>query len=225
MENKNKLKAVLFDLDGVIVDTARYHYQAWKQLADEEIIYFDEMINERLKGVSRMTSLEILLERSQVTYTEKQKEEMCTSKNNRYLQMIETLKPEDVLDGVLDFLKELKGNHIKTAICSASKSAKYIVNKLELNPFFDRIVDGNDVTKPKPDPEVFEIGYTKLGCSPQESIVFEDAVAGIEAAKSLGVKTVGIGEVQILFNADILFPSMKEVDLKYILEKLDFIKR
>lgn len=225
MENKNRLKAVLFDLDGVIVDTARYHYQAWKQLADKEDIYFDEIINERLKGVSRMASLEILLEKSNVIYTQEQKEEMCTAKNNHYLQMIETLKPEDILDGVAEFLKELKINGIKTAICSASKSAKYIISKLELNSFFDWIVDGNDVTKPKPDPEVFEIGYTKLGCSNQESIVFEDAFAGIEAAKVLGIKTIGIGESKILSNADILFPSMKEVDLKYILEKLDFVKR
>jgi len=225
MKYKNRLKAVLFDLDGVVVDTARYHYKAWKQLADEEAIYFDESINERLKGVSRMASLEILLERSKVAFTQEQKEQMCTIKNNYYLQMIETLKPEDVLGGVEEFLKELTMNGIKTAICSASKSAKYIISKLGLNSFFNCIIDGNDVTKPKPNPEVFEIGYTKLGCSAQESIVFEDAAAGIEAAKSLGIKTVGIGQVQILFDADILFPSMQEVNLKDIIEKLDFVKR
>ncbi|MDF2613524.1 MAG: putative phosphatase/phosphohexomutase [Clostridia bacterium] len=224
MEEKNRLKAVLFDLDGVIVDTARYHYKAWKWLADRENIYFDEIINERLKGVSRMASLEILLEKGDKLYTQQEKEIMCTLKNNYYLEMIETLTPEDVLEGVVDFLKELKSNGIQTAVCSASKSAKYIIDRLELNAYFDWIVDGNDVKRPKPDPEVFEIGYTKLGCRSQESIVVEDAFAGIEAAKVLGIKTVGIGDIKNLSNADLLFKNIKETSLQNIIEKLDFFQ-
>jgi beta-phosphoglucomutase len=225
MEEKNILKAVLFDLDGVIVDTAKYHYKAWKWLADRENIYFDEIINERLKGVSRMVSLEILLEKSYKPYTQQEKESMCTLKNNQYLKMIEVLTPEDILEGVVDFLKELKSNGIKTAVCSASKSAKYIVDRLQLNAYFDWIVDGNDVTRPKPDPEVFEIGYTKLGCRSQESIVVEDAFAGIEAAQILGIKTVGIGDIKNLSNADLLFKNIKEINLNNILERLDFFRR
>lgn len=208
---KNKITAMLFDLDGVIVDTAKYHYLAWKKLADSLGIYFDEVINERLKGVSRMASLDIILEKSTVQYSDKEKEELATRKNNWYTEMITTLTPEDTLPGVVDFLKNLKENKYSTAICSASKSAAYIIEKLQLVEYFDEIVGGNDVTRPKPDPEVFEIAAKRLGAEPWQCIVYEDAYAGVDAAKKAGMHTLGLGNPQILTNADLVFPDIKGI--------------
>lgn len=218
----HKLKGILFDLDGVLVDTATYHYRAWKALANECGIYFDETINERLKGVSRMASLEIILEKSKILYTQSEKEELCIKKNNQYIKMIETLTQRDVLPGVIPFLYDIKQKEIKCAVCSASKSAKSIIAKLGLEDLLDSIIDGNDVIRPKPDPEVFEQGYTKLGIKSTECVVFEDAFAGIEAAKHLGIKTVGIGEKQRLYNADYIIRNMEAITVDEIIEKFNF---
>lgn len=211
---KSELKAVLFDLDGVIVDTAKYHYLAWKKLADNEGIYFDEEINERLKGVSRMASLEIVLERAKKVYTRKEKEQMTEIKNSWYLEMINLLKPEEVLPGVVNFLETLKTNGIKSAICSASKSAGFIIAKLGLTEYFDTIVGGADVSKSKPDPEVFLLAAERLGVKPDECVVFEDAFAGIEGARRGGMKALGLGNPNILTNADVVYKDMEALSLK-----------
>lgn len=205
------IKAALFDLDGVIVDTAKYHYMAWKWLADVNDIYFDIEINERLKGVSRMSSLEIILEKSNKSYTQEEKEKMCETKNNWYLEMVETITPKDVLAGVTALLKEIRAENMKTAICSASKSAALIIEKLELKEYFDEILGGADVKKPKPDPEIFVLASERFGFETTECIVFEDAYAGIEAAKKAGMFTVGIGNKEILTNADIVYEGMDKV--------------
>jgi len=215
-----ELKAVLFDLDGVIVDTAKFHYLAWKKLADQNGIYFDEDINERLKGVSRLASLNIILEKSDKEYTDFEKEQMAEIKNNWYLEMIEQLKENDVLPGVIDFLESLKNAGIKTSICSASKSAQFIIEKLNLLDYFDTIVGGGDVKNSKPDPEVFLIASERLAISPSCCLVFEDAYAGIEAGKAAGMKTLGIGDKNLLINADVVYKDMTEVSLENIRESL-----
>ncbi|HEX3045668.1 MAG TPA: beta-phosphoglucomutase [Bacillota bacterium] len=210
---KTQLGAVLFDLDGVIVNTAKYHYLAWKKLADQEEIYFDEAINERLKGVSRMASLEIILERSQKSYSSAQKEAFAETKNNWYLDMIQQLTPTEILPGVIEFLSSLLRDSIKSAVCSASKSAAFIIEKLELTKYFNTIVGGKDVKNSKPDPEVFLVGSERLEIPPAECLVIEDAAAGIEAAKRAGMKSLGIGSRVILANADMVYHDMTEFTL------------
>lgn len=215
---RTQLKAILFDLDGVIVDTAKYHYLAWKKLADREGIYFDKKINERLKGVSRMASLEIILERSRRVYSEEEKHRMTEIKNNWYSEMIEQLKPDEILPGVIDFLNSLKTNGIKCAICSASKSAAFIIDKLGITKYFDTIVGGHDITKSKPDPEVFLVAAKRLKTIPGDCVVFEDAYAGIEGAKRAGMKALGLGDPDILTNADVVYKDMTEITLEKVLE-------
>lgn len=215
-----ELKGILFDLDGVIVNTAKYHYLAWKRLADWLGIYFNEDINERLKGVSRMKSLDIILEKSDRSYTTKEKEKFCTLKNKWYVEMISKLTPLNILPGVIEVLTELKQYNIKTAICSASKNTTNIIRSLQIKGYFDVIVDGNHVRKPKPDPEVFLLGYEKLGIKSEECVVVEDAFAGIEAAKSIGIKTIGIGSKETLYNADIIYADMTYFTLESLANKL-----
>ena len=202
------LKAVLFDLDGVIVDTAKYHYIAWKQLADKLGIYFDEEINERLKGVSRMASLEIILERSRQKFSDEEKEVLATAKNNRYVAMVENITPAEILPGVMAFLQELKEAGVKSAVCSASKSAGMIIDLLELNGYFDAVLGGADVSRPKPDPEIFTLARDRFGLSSADCLVVEDAFAGIEAAKNAGMKALGIGDKTILTNAVVVYRDM-----------------
>ncbi len=207
------LKAVLFDLDGVIVDTAKYHYIAWKGLADRLGIFFDEAINERLKGVSRMASLDIILERSEKAYSADEKEALATEKNDAYVVMVKKITPAEILPGVVNFLQELREAGIKSSVCSASKSAGMIIDLLDLNPFFDEVLGGSDITRPKPDPEIFEMARDRLGLISSECLVVEDAFAGIVAAKRAGMKALGMGEESILTNADIVFHDMTYFNL------------
>jgi beta-phosphoglucomutase len=197
-------KACIFDLDGVIVDTARYHYLAWKRLAGELGFDFSPEHNEQLKGVSRLKSLEILLGIGRKRLTSREKEAAADKKNNWYVEYISQLTPKDMLPGVTRFLKELKGEKIKIAIGSASRNAGLILQRLQLEEMFDAVIDGNKVTKAKPDPEIFLAAARELGVKPQEAIVFEDAMAGIEAAHNGGIVCVGVGDPDILEQADII---------------------
>lgn len=208
------LKAVLFDLDGVIVDTAKYHFLAWKALAERLGIYFDERINERLKGVSRMASLEIILERSEQKFTGEEKAALATEKNGDYLAQVRKLSPTEILPGVMDFMKELRQAGIKTAVCSASKSASLIVDLLGLSDWFDAVLGGADVTRSKPDPEIFELARDRLGVTSAECLVVEDAYAGIEAAKAAGMKALGLGDQAVLAKADVVYRDMTCFTLK-----------
>ena len=207
------LKAVLFDLDGVIVDTARFHYIAWKALADRLDIYFDEEINERLKGVSRMASLDIILERSETDYSDEEKVAMATEKNEHYVAMVKKLTPEEILPGVIDFLTELQAEGVRSAVCSASISAGMIIDLLDLNRYFDAVLGGADVSRPKPDPEIFELARDRFGLTSGECLVVEDAYAGIEAARVAGMKALGIGDEAILTNADVVYRDMTYFNL------------
>lgn len=186
------IKAVIFDLDGVIVSTDDCHYEAWKKLADEEGIYFDRKINDRLRGVSRMASLEIVLERSEKAYTEEEKAELAERKNNYYREFIKKLTPNDILPGVMDNLEELKKNGIKIAIGSSSKNTPIILKQIGLDGYFDAVSDGNNISKSKPDPEVFLKAAEMLKIPPENCLVVEDADAGIEAGKKGGMKTLSV---------------------------------
>lgn len=207
------IKACLFDLDGVLVDTARFHYIAWKKLADRLGFTFTESDNERLKGISRMSSLEILLEIGNIKLSDEQKNFYANEKNETYLGYIRQMTPEDVLPGVMKFLKELKKNNILTGVGSASKNASLILERTNLGSLFDVIVDGNLVANAKPDPEVFVKGAQMLGVENRSCIVFEDAVAGIQAARNAGMKCVGIGSPQILQDADLVIPGFEKLEL------------
>lgn len=168
-----QLQLAIFDLDGVICDTAKYHYLAWKRLAQELGFDFTEKDNERLKGVSRMRSLEILLEVGGLEKTEEEKAKLAEKKNTWYVEYILQMDSSELLPGVLDFLEELKENEVKLALGSASKNARTILQRLGITPLFDAIVDGNLVTKAKPDPEVFTLGAELLGIPPENAVVFE----------------------------------------------------
>jgi len=202
------IKACLFDLDGVLVDTARFHFLVWKQLADKLDFDFTETDNERLKGVSRMDSLEILLEIGNISATEEEKLNFAEEKNRIYLDFIRQMTPNDVLPGSREFLNELKSHGVFTGLGSASKNARLILEKTNLLSLFDAVVDGNLIRHAKPNPEVFALGAQMLRVESTECVVFEDAVAGIQAAHNAGMKCIGIGSAEILIEADLIFPGL-----------------
>lgn len=189
-----RLKAVIFDLDGVIVSTDEYHYQAWKSISDKENIDFDKNINNRLRGVSRTESLEIILEKANKEYTQEEKEELLEEKNNVYKELLKNLSASEILEGVNEVIDYLKANNIKIAIGSSSKNTSLILEKIGLISTFDEIADGTMIKKSKPDPEVFLLAAKKLGVSEEECLVVEDAEAGVEAALNGNMKVVAVGD-------------------------------
>lgn len=199
------IKAVIFDLDGVIVSTDDLHYKAWKHMADLEKIDFDKKINHRLRGVSRMESLNIILEKATKKYSDQEKEELASIKNNYYVELLNELTPKDILPNVNEVLRILKDKGIKIAIGSSSKNAKNILNHIKLNDMFDVIADGHDIKHSKPAPDVFLIAAKRLGVDPKDCIVVEDAVAGIEAAKRADMIAVAVSDAKKSDLADYKF--------------------
>lgn len=214
------VQACLFDLDGVIVDTAKYHYLAWRQLANQ--LGFDLTLeqNELLKGISRMESLDIVLGIGGVQLGEEEKSKLAAEKNVRYLELCKQITPDDALPGVRGFLDELRADSIKVGLGSASKNARTILTNLDMLNYFDTIVDGNRVTKGKPDPQVFLMGAEDLSVAPEHCIVFEDAVAGIQSGNAAGMVTIGIGEQSVLNEADIVIKGFAGVSVDDLFEKL-----
>lgn len=207
------IKGCIFDLDGVIVDTAKYHYLAWKRLANELGFEFTEEDNERLKGVSRMKSLEILLEIGNKKFDEETKLKLAEKKNSWYVEYITKMDESEILDGVKTFLTELREKGIKISLGSVSKNAMTILKNINLMPYFDAVIDGTKVTNAKPDPEVFLKAAEELGLRPEECCVFEDAVAGIEAARRANMKVIGVGSPEILGSADRVIATFKGVKI------------
>lgn len=206
------MKAFIFDLDGVIVFTDKFHYQAWKKIADEMGIYFDEEINNRLRGVSRMDSLEIILERYEGEHlSQKEKEDLAEKKNGWYRELLHTMTPEDVSSEVRNTLKELQNRGYLLAVGSSSKNAKFILAKVDLLDAFDAISDGTNITRSKPDPEVFLKAAEYLGVAPEECYVVEDAEAGIDAAKAGGMKAIGIGDAGTYDKTDVPISKFKDL--------------
>lgn len=204
-------KAFLFDLDGVIVDTAKFHYLAWHNLAKEMNFNFTEEQNELFKGVSRVRSLEILLDLAQYKATQEQKERWLIQKNEEYLKYIDQMDDREILPDVVRVLDFLHQQNQGIALGSASKNARPILKKLNLLPKFQAIVDGNDVTAPKPDPEVFTKGAEALKSEHKNCIVFEDSIAGVQAANSAGMTSIGIGDKAVLHEADYVFKDFTEI--------------
>lgn len=204
-------KAFIFDLDGVIVDTAKYHFLAWKELAESLGFHFTEQQNELLKGVSRVRSLEILLDIGKVELSQAEKDKYLHEKNEQYLSYIEKMDTREILPGIPEFLTFLKTEKIPFALGSASKNARLILENLKLLGDFDAIVDGNDVSTAKPNPEVFLIAAERLGKEPKDCIVIEDAAAGIQAANAAGMTSIAIGDPQVLKGADYNLTSTKEL--------------
>ena len=209
-------KAFIFDLDGVIVDTARYHFLAWQKISDQLGVEFTPEHNEHLKGVSRVRSLDLILELGKIQATQKDKDQWLRQKNEDYLHYINSMDDSEILDGVLNILQFLKEKDQPIALGSASKNARPILKKVKLMRFFDAIVDGNDVSNAKPDPEVFLQAARKLKIKPESSIVFEDSVAGIQAANIANMTSVGIGDKTILHEAQFSFPDFVHIDPSFL---------
>lgn len=213
----NQSCAFLFDLDGVLVDTARFHYLAWRRLANQLGFEFTVEQNEALKGISRMESLEIVLGVGKMDLSPEEKVKYAAEKNEYYLQLCSTMTPDDLLPGVAAFITEARAKGIKIGLGSASKNAGIILDSVGIRHFFDTIVDGNRIQKSKPDPEVFLLGAKDLELSPETCVVFEDAVAGIEAAQRAGMKTVGVGDPEILVKANIVIPGFEGISVADIM--------
>ena len=212
MEN---IKGIIFDLDGVIVFTDQYHYQAWKKLADRLGAYFDEQINDRLRGVSRMASLDIVLERySGPAFSEEEKLALATEKNESYVALLQQMTPASVADDVRRTLQTLRQRGYRLSVGSSSKNAKTILARTELTGYFDAVSDGTNITRSKPDPEVFQKAAEFLGLPPEACAVVEDAEAGIDAAKAAGMLAVGIGPAAKYAKTDC--PIERFSDLKSI---------
>ncbi len=215
------IKACIFDLDGVIVDTAKYHFVAWRRLANELGIDFTEKENEKLKGVSRAESLNLILEWGGVKIENEKREQLTDRKNEWYLEHIQKMNEEEILPGVKLLLDVLKEKGIKIGLGSASKNAPMILKQVGLFDYFETIVDGGQVTNSKPHPEVFLKGASYLGVLPAQCIVFEDAEKGVDAALGGGMLAVGVGEEEVLGHAHYVIPDFKNLDYDVLLEILE----
>jgi beta-phosphoglucomutase len=212
------IRAFIFDLDGVITDTAEYHYRGWKRLADEERLPFTREDNEHLRGISRRESLTLILKGR--TYPDDKLQEMMERKNRYYLEYIKEITPRDLLPGAKELLQEIRVAGLKTALGSASKNAGEVIDRLGIRSLFDALSDGHSVERQKPAPDLFLHAAAQLSSPPSECVVVEDAAAGIEAAKAGGFRSVGLGPVERVGSADAVFPSLAGVHLLDLLEAL-----
>lgn len=214
-------RGFIFDLDGVIVDTAKYHFLAWKKLANDLGIDFTEHQNEQLKGVSRVKSLEKILDWGGVSLSEDAFQDQMNKKNTDYLSYIETMKEDEILVDVPKVLTFLKKEQQPIALGSASKNARKILKKVALYESFDSIVDGTNVSKAKPDPEVFLIAAKELNMAPNQCVVFEDSIAGVQAANKADMISIGIGEQEVLNEADFVFKDFSEISIEFLTQLIN----
>ncbi len=214
------IKGCIFDLDGVIVDTAHYHYLAWKRLANELGHDLTEQENEQLKGVSRMRSLEIILERAGISLNQEHKEMLADKKNTWFNEYVLQMQPDEIFPGVKRLIRDMRSHGIKVGLASSSRNARTVIRLLQIQNEFDAIVDGSMITHTKPHPEIFLMTARKLGVDPADCIVVEDAEAGVEAALSAGMKCIGIGSRETLQKANRVFAATSEVKLS-TLEELE----
>ncbi len=211
-------KAVLFDLDGVLVSTDEYHYHSWVKIAAEEgFDFFDHKFNDKFRGIGRPECVEILTSASGRTFTPEQKKEIAERKNRYFAKSLEAVTPEELLPGALAILQELRKRKIKTAVASNSRNAKKIIDQTKIGQYLDAIVDGYELQNTKPDPEVFLLAAKKLNVPPRECIVVEDAVSGLEAAKRAGMKALGVGPKERLPNGEILIPDLLAITVDHLL--------
>ncbi len=206
------MKAAIFDLDGVVVYTDTYHYQAWKQLADEQGWRFDESLNDQLRGVSRMASLQVILDHNNVDLPESEKERLATEKNEYYKRLLQSIDESAVVSGSIEFIRALRAKGLLIGLGSSSRNAQMVLDKLGITELFDAVVTGHDITRSKPDPQIFLKGAEQLGVAPAECAVFEDASSGVEAALAGGMLAVGFGPSEGLEQAHIRISSYSELD-------------
>jgi beta-phosphoglucomutase len=209
----SRFKAVIFDLDGVITDTARYHYLAWKRLADSQGVHFDEAANEHLKGIDRMGSLDLILAGSTRQYTQEEKLALAHDKNEHYKELISTMSPADLLPGAVRALDDCRTAGLKIGLASVSKNAFSVLDSLGIRDKFDYVVDAATIARGKPDPEIFLKAARELGVPPEDCLGVEDAVAGVASIKSAGMFALGIGDPAILTQADIVIPGLQQFQL------------
>ena len=210
------IKACIFDLDGVIVDTAHYHFLAWKRLANELGVKFTEEDNERLKGVSRIRSMEIIMELGGISLSPHDKEKLANKKNAWFVDYVERMVPEEIFPGVKVLLTKLRAQGIKVGLASSSKNAKTVIQLLRIQNEFDAVVDGTMIVHSKPDPEIFLLAAKKLGVEPKDCLVFEDAEAGVEAAVAAGMHCVGIGIYDQLHKANKILKKTGEFQVEML---------
>jgi beta-phosphoglucomutase len=215
------IKACIFDLDGVICDTAKYHFIAWQHIAQKLGIEFNEIDNESLKGVSRVDSLSQILKKGNITITDEEFEKALIEKNDEYLSLVSQMQPDEILPGVEEFLVSLQENDIKIVLGSASKNAPLILDKIGLTHYFEATIDGNQVDKGKPSPEVFLKGAKAVNVAPEYTVVFEDAVAGVEAANRGDFMSVGVGNDHVLRNAKLVISGFENFNLAMLQAKFD----
>lgn len=212
------IKAVIFDLDGVLVSTDEYHYQSWKKIAAEEgFDFFNHEFNHKFRGVGRMQCIEIIVQASGKHYSLEQKKELAERKNRYFVESLSTVSTDALLPGSLQLLMDLKNIGIKTAVASNSRNAMTIIERVGIAPYLDTIVDGHQIENSKPDPEVFLLTAKKLEVNPSDCLVFEDAIAGIESAKRAGMKVIGIGTEERLPNAGKVIPNLTAITIKEII--------
>ncbi len=214
------IKACLFDLDGVIVDTAKYHFKAWKKMANSLGFDFSEKENEKLKGVSRMDSINLILSWGGISLTESEKLEWAGKKNEWYLTFLQQMDEKEILPGVLEFIQDLQQKGIKIALGSSSKNAVLALTKVGMLSYFEAIIDGTKTTRSKPDPQVFQMGAAALNCEPSECLVFEDAESGIAAALAGGFYAVGMGSPNNLGAAHLVLSSLENITIENIISKI-----
>ncbi len=220
MKDINNIKGYIFDLDGVIVDTAKHHRNAWSQIASTFDVEITDEVNEKLKGVGREESLNVILRLAKVDLKEDKKNRLLSQKNDIYQKLVANLNATDILPDILDFVREAKQDEMKIALGSASKNAVLILEKLGMVSLFDVIIDGRYPKKSKPNPEVFLMGADRLKIDPSQLVVFEDAKSGVEAANAGGFISVGIGEYEYLNAADVVVPDFKKLTQKKLVDLL-----
>jgi beta-phosphoglucomutase len=209
----NTLQALVFDLDGVLTDTAHYHFIAWRKLAQDLGIGFDEAFNEQLKGVDRMGSLRLILEAGRLDFPPAQLEKMADEKNQHYVRLIARMTPADLLPGALDALLRARARGLRVGLASASRNAFSVLDRLGITDLFDTVVDANDVVRGKPDPEIFLRAAQALGCPPPQCLGIEDSLAGLQAIRSAGMRSLGIGDPLVLCGADRVIAGLDQFKL------------
>ena len=212
-QQSTRFKAVIFDLDGVITDTARFHYLAWKRTADAVGAPFDEAFNEHLKGVDRMGSLDLILARAPRSFTADEKLQLADAKNRHYQELVATMTPDDLLPGALRALEEVRGAGLKIGLASVSKNAFTVLDRLGIRDRFDDVVDAATIANSKPHPEIFLTAAAHLGVAPADCLGVEDAAAGVASIKDAGMRAVGVGDAQVLARADYIIGSLREFRL------------
>lgn len=216
------IKGFIFDLDGVLVDTAKYHYQAWKRMANKLGFDFSEKENEQLKGVGRRDSLDLILSWGEKEISESEKERLMADKNTDYMELIKSMDANSALDGAVKFLEGARILNLKVALASSSKNAPYILELTSITQYFEAIVDGTQITNGKPDPEIFLTASQRLGLMPSELVVFEDARAGVDAAIAGGFRTVGIGDEKVLSAAEVVYSGLDKITPAQIINHFNF---